>query len=78
MMHSASESQAVVTAKMAYMLYLCHFLSTWNARVYEFGAVVFTAAAFPGGLMASSILYVFHMRSPSVIFSTPAFLFFSS
>jgi solute carrier family 40 (iron-regulated transporter), member 1 len=58
----------------AYTLYLCHFLSTWNARSYEFAAasfqnvcfppllihcqVVFTATAFPDGLRASSFMQV--------------------
>ncbi|CAF9941160.1 MAG: hypothetical protein ALECFALPRED_009014 [Alectoria fallacina] len=37
-----------------YNLFLCHFLSTWNARSYEFAAVLFTAAAFPEGLSAAS------------------------
>ena len=31
-------------------LFLCHFLSTWNARSYEFAATLFIAAAFPEGL----------------------------
>lgn len=47
-----------VTTEVAYTLYLCHLLSTWNARMYEFAAVVFTAAAFPKDLVASSVLYV--------------------
>lgn len=37
-----------------YNLFLCHFLSTWNARSYEFASVLFTAAAFPEGLSAAS------------------------
>lgn len=28
-----------VTAGQAYCLYLSHFLSMWNSRMYEFGAV---------------------------------------
>lgn len=46
-----------VTNEVAYALYLCHSLSTWNARMYEFAAVVFTAEAFLQDLVASSILY---------------------
>jgi hypothetical protein len=46
----------VVTRKVAYTLYLCHLLSTWNARTYEFATVIFTAAAFPKDLTASSVL----------------------
>lgn len=40
----------------AYTLYLNHALSTWNARSYEFAAVLFTASAFPEGLRAASLV----------------------
>ncbi|KAL9108614.1 MAG: hypothetical protein Q9187_008269, partial [Circinaria calcarea] len=36
-------------------LYLSHALSTWNARIYEFAAILFTASAFPDTLFASSV-----------------------
>ena len=36
-------------------LYLSHFLSTWNSRVFEFGAVLYLASIFPGTLMPMSI-----------------------
>ncbi|KAL9136262.1 MAG: hypothetical protein Q9175_002542, partial [Cornicularia normoerica] len=36
-------------------LYVSHFLSTWNSRVFEFGAVLFLARIFPGTLLPSSI-----------------------
>ncbi|KAF3193963.1 hypothetical protein TWF225_008152 [Orbilia oligospora] len=36
-------------------LYISHFLSTWNARTYEFAAVVFTVEAFPNTLLPASI-----------------------
>ena len=32
------------------LLFLCHFLSTWNARSYEFATTLFIAQAFPEGL----------------------------
>ena len=35
-------------------LYVSHFLSTWNCRVFEFGAVLFLARIFPGTLLPSS------------------------
>lgn len=35
-------------------LYLSHSLSTWNARTFEFAAVVFLAAIFPGTLFYTS------------------------
>ena len=36
-------------------LYISHFLSTWNSRVFEFGAVLFLARIFPGTLLPSSV-----------------------
>lgn len=32
----------VLTAGQAWCLYLSHFLSMWNSRTYEYGAVRFT------------------------------------
>ena len=36
-------------------LYTSHFLSTWNSRVFEFGAVLFLAQIFPATLLPSSV-----------------------
>ncbi|KAL5343134.1 Ferroporti-1 [Aspergillus crustosus] len=36
-------------------LYTSHFLSTWNSRMFEFGAVVFLASIFPGTLLYASV-----------------------
>ena len=36
-------------------LYISHFLSTWNSRVFEFGAVLYLATIFPGTLLPMSI-----------------------
>ena len=36
-------------------LYLSHFLSTWNSRAFEFGAVLFVSTAFPGSLLPTSV-----------------------
>jgi iron-regulated transporter 1 len=36
-------------------LYTSHFLSTFNARIFEFGAVLFLADLFPGTLLPVSI-----------------------
>ncbi|KAJ9602313.1 hypothetical protein H2200_013168 [Cladophialophora chaetospira] len=44
-----------LTQGQAWCLYLSHFLSMWNSRTYEYGAIVFIQAAFPGNLLASSI-----------------------
>ncbi|RTE85378.1 hypothetical protein BHE90_000009 [Fusarium euwallaceae] len=44
-----------VPASIARRLYLSHFLSTWNSRVFEFGAVLYMATIFPGTLMPMSV-----------------------
>lgn len=36
-------------------LYISHFLSTWNSRMFEFAAFLFLAAVFPGTLLYASI-----------------------
>ncbi|KAL1896635.1 hypothetical protein Cpir12675_002731 [Ceratocystis pirilliformis] len=36
-------------------LYISHFLSTWNSRLFEFGAVLFLAAVYPGTLLPLSL-----------------------
>ncbi|KAK8143672.1 hypothetical protein G3M48_006896 [Beauveria asiatica] len=36
-------------------LYLSHTLSTWNARLFEFGAVLFLASLFPTTLLPMSV-----------------------
>lgn len=42
--------------QQALNLYGCHTLSTWNARSYEFAAILFTASAYPEGLRAPSLV----------------------
>jgi len=42
--------------RQAYILYLNHALTTWNARSYGFAAVIFTASAYPDGLRAASLI----------------------
>jgi iron-regulated transporter 1 len=46
-------------------LYISHFLSAWNSRLFEFGAVLFLAIIKPGTLLYASI-YAF-VRSFSAI-----------
>ncbi|RAL14594.1 putative iron-regulated transporter [Aspergillus homomorphus CBS 101889] len=36
-------------------LYVSHFLSTWNSRMFEFGAVLFLASIYPGTLLYASV-----------------------
>ncbi|KAI1352279.1 Ferroportin1-domain-containing protein [Xylaria sp. FL0043] len=44
-----------LTRAQAFNLYLSHALSTWNARGYEFAAILFTAAAYPDTLVAAAL-----------------------
>ncbi|KAI5919247.1 Ferroportin1-domain-containing protein [Camillea tinctor] len=47
-----------LTRSQAFNLYLSHAFSTWNARGYEFAAVLFTAAAYPNTLVAAALRMV--------------------
>ncbi|KAL7268886.1 hypothetical protein RUND412_008476 [Rhizina undulata] len=49
------DEEMILTKRQLWDLYTSHFLSTWNARGYEFAAIVFTASAYPETLTASSI-----------------------
>lgn len=49
-----SQEPPRVPALIARRLYMSHFLSTWNSRVFEFGAVLYLATIFPGTLMPMS------------------------
>ena len=50
-------------------LYISHFLSTWNSRIFEFGAVLFLARIFPGTLLPSSVYAL--VRAASAICFAP-------
>ena len=50
-------------------LYVSHFLSTWNSRTFEFGAVLFLARIFPGTLLPSSVYAL--VRAASAICFAP-------
>ncbi|KAF2973430.1 hypothetical protein GQX73_g54 [Xylaria multiplex] len=47
-----------LTRAQAFNLYLSHSFSTWNARGYEFAAILFTAAAYPDTLVAAGLRMV--------------------
>jgi hypothetical protein len=50
-------------------LYISHFLSTWNVRGFEFGAVLFLATIFPRTLLPMSVYAL--VRAASAIFLSP-------
>jgi hypothetical protein len=51
-------------------LYVSHFLSTWNTRVFEFGAVLYLASIFPDNLLPLSTYAL--VRGISAIVFSPA------
>ncbi|KAL7934446.1 Ferroporti-1 [Trichoderma chlorosporum] len=57
-----------VSAAVARRLYVSHFLSTWNSRVFEFGAVLYLAAIFPGTLLPMS-LYALVRGLSAIVFA---------
>lgn len=50
---------------LEYRLYISHMLSTWNSRLFEFGAVLFLASIFPKTLLPMSVYAL--VRSLSAI-----------
>lgn len=44
-----------VPRAVAFRLYTSHFLSTWNSRLFEFGAALFLTSVFPGTLLPVSV-----------------------
>jgi iron-regulated transporter 1 len=59
-----------VPTSIARRFYVSHFLSTWNSRVFEFGAVLYLATIFPGTLVPMSIYAL--LRGLSAILFAPA------
>lgn len=62
------DAQDQVPTRIAYRLYTSHFLSTWNSRVFEFGAVLYLASIFPGTLMPMSA-YALSRGLAAIIFA---------
>lgn len=59
-----------VPRSLALRLYVSHFLSTWNSRVFEFGAALFLTSIFPGTLLPVSI-YSLVRNAGYIIFAQP-------
>lgn len=53
---------------IARRLYISHFLSTWNSRVFEFGAVLYLATIFPNTLLPMSV-YALARGASAIVFS---------
>ena len=63
-------SRNQVPIRITRRLYTSHFLSTWNSRVFEFGAVLYLATVFPGTLLPMSVYAL--TRGLSAILFAPA------
>jgi hypothetical protein len=61
-----SLSPAKVPKALELRLYISHFLSTWNSRLFEFAAVLFLASIFPSTLLPMSVYAL--VRSGVAIF----------
>ncbi|KAK8120705.1 Ferroporti-1 [Apiospora kogelbergensis] len=57
-------------SSVARPLYVSHALSAWNSRLFEFGAVLYLAAIFPGTLLPLSIYAI--ARGLAAILFAPA------
>lgn len=58
-----------IPTSITYRLFISHFLSTWNSRLFEFGAVLFIAAIIPGTLLWASLYAL--TRGVAAIFFAP-------
>jgi iron-regulated transporter 1 len=52
---------------LLWRLYISHTLSTWNARTFEFGAVIYLAAIFPGTLFFASCYALFRSAAAAIL-----------
>lgn len=52
---SQGSDEGPISTGVTTRLYISHFLSTWNSRVFEFGAVLYLATIFPGTLLPMSV-----------------------
>lgn len=64
-----ADSPAEHRARLKY-LYISHFISTWNSRGFEFGAVLFLATIYPGTLLPTSTYAL--IRALAAITFSPA------
>jgi hypothetical protein len=66
----ASTAPLGISPAISRRLFISHFLSTWNSRVFEFGAVLFLASIFPKTLLPMSVYAL--TRGASAIAFSPA------
>lgn len=54
-------------SKARRLLYISHFLSTWNSRLFEFGAFLFLATIYPRTLLPASIYALARAASAAIL-----------
>ncbi|KAH7138388.1 Ferroporti-1 [Dendryphion nanum] len=64
--HHENEKSA---RSILWRLYISHTLSTWNARMFEFGAVIFLATIFPQTLFYTSLYALFRSATATLLSS---------
>ncbi|CBX97802.1 hypothetical protein IAQ61_001007 [Plenodomus lingam] len=64
---TSPQTSAKSTRKLVWRLYVSHTLSTFNARTFEFGAVIFLAAIFPGTLFFASCYALFRSAAAALL-----------
>jgi iron-regulated transporter 1 len=62
----AGQTHVKVPRALEIRLYVSHFLSTWNSRLFEFAAVLFLASIFPDTLLQMSVYAL--VRSAAAVF----------
>lgn len=55
---------------LQFRLFTSHFLSTWNSRAFEFGAILFLASIYPQTLRPMSI-YALLRSAAAILFAQP-------
>lgn len=63
-------SSSYLSRQITSRLFISHFLSTWNSRLFEMGSVLFIAAIFPGTLLPMSVYAL--VRSAAAVMLSPA------
>ncbi|CAI6339726.1 unnamed protein product [Periconia digitata] len=65
----AQRQRPQAMTRTLWKLYVSHTLSTWNARTFEFGCIIFLATIFPGTLFYASTYALFRAAAATVLSS---------
>ncbi|KAG6902513.1 hypothetical protein C0995_015705 [Termitomyces sp. Mi166 len=65
---SGDQPETATGRNLHYLLYISHFLSTWNSRLFEFGAILFVTSIYTGTLLPTSA-YALIRTAAAILFS---------